>query len=262
MPEPPADASASPPAPVRFLGIPVHPVSAPGLVEWMVRWGAGDAQRRLSYVNVHAMNLAQRDPSFRAALAGADLVFCDGFGVKWGARLHGLDIPHRLTPPDWLDEFAAASAAAGQGVFALGDEEGVAARYQALMAARHPGYIAAGSHHGFFAREGPENDAVIDLINGSGATHLLVGLGMPTQELWLERYAHRLAPRVLVPLGAAYRWYTGTDRRAPRWVTDNGLEWLARLARHPVRHFRRYVVGNPAFLARVVRARFTARDGR
>jgi N-acetylglucosaminyldiphosphoundecaprenol N-acetyl-beta-D-mannosaminyltransferase len=253
--QPPADANLAAPAPVHFMGVPIHPVGAEELVALMVTWGGGTVQRRLSHVKVHAMNLAHRDPRFRSALAGADLVFCDGFGVKWGAGLHGLVVPHRLTAPDWLDHFARATARARQGVFVLGDEDGVAAEFQSLMASRHPGYLDAGSHHGFFAKDGPENDAVINLVNDSGATHLLVGFGMPTQELWLERNAGRLAPRVLVPLGAAFRWQVGRDRRAPRWITDHGLEWLARLVSSPIRHFRRYAVGNPAFLIRVLRTR-------
>lgn len=246
--------SSVPPA-VDLLGIPIHPVSPDGLVRTLVNWGKGPTQRRASYVNVHAMNLAASNESFRTALIQSDLVFCDGIGVKWAGRLAGHRIPHRMTPPDWIDEFAAATARAGQSVFALGDEAGIAARFQQLLASRHPGYCDAGSHHGFFHKEGAENDTVVGAINASGAHHLLIGFGMPLQELWLERNARRLAPRVLMPVGALFRWYTGTDRRAPRWMTDHGLEWLARFARHPLRHFRRYAIGNPAFMLRVLRWR-------
>lgn len=243
------------PAPLELLGIPIHPVSPEGLVEAMIGWGETPGQHRIYNVNVHAMNLAHHDQAFRESLQKADLVFCDGFGVKWGASLLGLDIPYRMTPPDWIDHFAQATADAGQSVYALGDEEGVADGFQALLADRHPGYLHAGSHHGFFSKEGTENDRVVAAINDSGATHLLIGLGMPLQELWLEANAHRLKPRVLVPVGALFRWYTGIEQRAPRWMTDRGLEWFARLVRHPLRHFRRYAVGNPLFLARVLAER-------
>jgi N-acetylglucosaminyldiphosphoundecaprenol N-acetyl-beta-D-mannosaminyltransferase len=236
-----------------LLGIRIDAVGARSLVSTLVGWAAGPIQSRAFYVNVHAMNLAHRDPGFRAALQSADLVFCDGYGVKWGARLAGVRIPHRLTPPDWIDAFATATAAAGQPVFALGDEPGVAEAFQSMLADRHPGYRAAGSHHGFFDPHG--EDAVIERINASGAVHLLVGMGMPRQELWLVANAHRLRPRVLVPVGALFRWYTGVERRAPRWVTDSGLEWASRFVRHPVRHFRRYVLGNPAFIMRVIASR-------
>lgn len=243
------------PPPHQLLGIPIHPVSADELVDLLVEWGRGATLRRVFNVNVHAMNLAHEDAAFAAALRAADIVFCDGYGVKWGARLAGMHIPHRLTPPDWVDHFAGRVAAAGQSVFALGDEDGVAARFQQTLGERHRGYRDAGSAHGFFSRQGRENDTIVEAINASHATHLLVGMGMPAQELWATANAARLRVRTVISVGALYRWVTRIDTRAPRWVTDNGLEWAARLARHPVRHFKRYVIGNPRFLARVIRAR-------
>lgn len=240
------------PAPVDVLGIPIHPITPEQLIETVVAWGNEPGLHRVYHVNVHAMNLAHDLPEFRRYLQNADLVFCDGYGVKWGARIVGAEIPHRMTSADWMDDFARATAEAGQSVFALGDEEGIADEFQRLLSARHSGYRSAGSHHGFFEKTGVENERVIEMINDSGATHLLVGFGMPLQEQWIEANADKLNVRVVVPLGAIFRWYTGTDKRAPKWVTDNGLEWLARLARHPVRHFRRYVIGNPRFVARAV----------
>lgn len=244
--------ASSLPLPVDVLGIPVHPLSPELLVKTIVAWGNEPGFRRVYNVNVHAMNFAHDLPEFRRYLEKADLVFCDGYGVKWGAEIVGARIPQRMTPPDWIDAFAAASGRANQSVFALGDEDGIAEEFQRMLVEQHPNYRNAGSHHGFFEKDGPENERLIKRINASGATHLLVGFGMPLQERWIEANAHRLSVRVVLAVGALFRWYTGVDQRAPKWMTDNGLEWLARLAANPVRHFRRYVVGNPRFIARAV----------
>ena len=131
----------------------------------------------------------------------------------------------------------------------------MATAFQATLAAEHPGYRDAGSHHGFFAKHGADSDAVVDAINASGATHLLVGFGMPLQEMWITEHAARLRVATVLPVGALFRWHAGIETRAPRWMTDHGLEWLARLGSHPLRHFRRYVIGNPRFLLRVIRSR-------
>jgi N-acetylglucosaminyldiphosphoundecaprenol N-acetyl-beta-D-mannosaminyltransferase len=248
------------PMPVDVLGVPVHPISRTTLLDALVEWGASPTVRHVFYMNVYGINLAQRDAAFRSSLAEADLVFCDGYGVKWGARLLDADIPERMTPPDWIDELAARTAAAGQSVFAIGDEPGVADAFQKALAAKHAGYRDAGSHHGFFTKTGAENDAVIDRINASGANHLLVGFGMPLQETWSVVNAARLRVGTVIAVGALYRWYSGAEQRAPRWMTDHGLEWLARLARHPVRHFERYVIGNPLFVLRVLRQRWFSRE--
>jgi N-acetylglucosaminyldiphosphoundecaprenol N-acetyl-beta-D-mannosaminyltransferase len=248
------------PAPKVFMGIPIHPVTATQLVDIIVHWGSGTEFRRVYNVNVHAMNLAEEQPDFKRFLQHADLVFCDGFGVKLMAKVAGIDIPERMTPPDWIDDFAEKAANRGLSVFALGDEDGVAAQFLDLLRSRHPRLIVAGSHHGFFAKSGPENDAIIETINKSGATFLFVGFGMPLQERWIEQNAHALQVKVALPVGALFRWYAGYEKRAPRWVTDLGLEWLARFIRHPVRLFKRYAVGNPLFAARVLRSMVTGRQ--
>lgn len=240
---------------VCFMGIPVHLVDSKQLIEIMIKWGKGEKLKRVYNVNAHAINLACHHEDFMEYLRSADLVSCDGFGVKWGARILGIDIPHRLTPPDWIDDFALTAARAGQSIFALGDEEGVAASFQNLMVARHEGYINAGSHHGFFKKNGPENDAVIEQINASAAVHLLVGFGMPLQERWIEANRDRLKVKVALSVGALFRWQTGYDRRASRLLTDHGLEWFGRLLNHPLKHFRRYVIGNTIFVARVLGVR-------
>lgn len=244
------------PRPVRFLGIPIHPVSPAQLVRILSQWGREDTFRRVCYVNVHTINLAHKYADLRSFLEKADLVYCDGFGVKWMAKILNLDIPWRLSAPDLMDDFAAEVARRGQGVFVVGDEDGVAARFGELLASRHPGYRHAGSYHGFFEKTGPESDAVVRMINDSGAEYLMVGFGTPLQERWIEANSGKLRVKVAYAVGALFRWYIGLEKRAPVWMSDYGLEWLHRLARHPIRHFRRYIVGNPALLARVLRARF------
>jgi N-acetylglucosaminyldiphosphoundecaprenol N-acetyl-beta-D-mannosaminyltransferase len=253
------EAMARVPQARRVLGIPIHPVVPQQLIEILLAWGdepGRSTPRRIYNVNVRAMNIAARNESFRSALEQADLVYCDGHGVRWGAWILGTPLPARMTPPDWIDAFAAATASRGQSVFALGDEGEIASRFQRSLAEEHPGYRAAGGHHGFFEKTGPENDRIIDRINRSNARHLLVGFGMPRQELWLEENLARLQVGTVIPVGALFRYYTAIEQRGPRWLTDRGFEWATRLARRPIHHFRRYVIGNPLFLARAVLSRF------
>jgi N-acetylglucosaminyldiphosphoundecaprenol N-acetyl-beta-D-mannosaminyltransferase len=84
-------------------------------------------------------------------------------------------------------------------------------------------------------------------------------MGMPKQELWAQRMVERLSPTVILATGAMFVWYTGTEIRKRNWLTDHGFEWLTRYVQHPVRHFRRYVLGNPLFLFRIVRQRYTGK---
>jgi N-acetylglucosaminyldiphosphoundecaprenol N-acetyl-beta-D-mannosaminyltransferase len=108
-----------------------------------------------------------------------------------------------------------------------------------------------GSHHGFFQKKGLENDSVISKINAVAPDILLVGMGMPTQEFWIDDNIDRLNAKTYIPVGAAFRWYSGIDKRAPKWVTDYGFEWLARFISHPNKFFERYGVGNPLCFIRI-----------
>jgi hypothetical protein len=81
---------------------------------------------------------------------------------------------------------------------------------------------------------------------------LLVGMGTPLQELWVDHYFDRLDAHVVWTVGALFDYVSGRVQRAPHWMADHGLEWIFRLAIEPRRMWRRYLLGNPVFLWRVL----------
>lgn len=214
-------------------------------------WGGN-----INNVNVHAMNTAWNDAHFRHILNTADLVFVDGFGVQLGAKLASTELGERLTPADWIDDLLHICVERGWSVFWLGDTDEVGEEFEKRLRQKHPGLRFAGRHHGFFAKEGPESERVVDLINASGAAILMVGMSMPIQEKWIWANRDRLRPPVRLALGGLARIVTGHIRRGPPWMTQNGLEWLYRLAVQPGYTWRRYLIGNPLFLLRVLGWRY------
>ena len=125
------------------------------------------------------------------------------------------------------------------------------------MKERYPELEIAGVRHGYFDRS--ENEAVVEEINAAAPDILLVGLGMPLQERWLMENRQRLDVGVALTGGAVFDYVSGRVRRGPRLLTRGGLEWLARLLAEPRRLWRRYLVGNPLFLLRVLRQRLETR---
>jgi N-acetylglucosaminyldiphosphoundecaprenol N-acetyl-beta-D-mannosaminyltransferase len=101
-----------------------------------------------------------------------------------------------------------------------------------------------------------ENEAVVRDINAAHPDILIVGLGMPLQEKWLLDNWNQMDAQVALPVGAMIDYLAHETRRAPRWMTDHGLEWLGRLVYEPGRLWERYLVGNPRFLLRVLVHRF------
>ena len=85
---------------------------------------------------------------------------------------------------------------------------------------------------------------------------LLVGLGTPLQEKWIARNFDELDVPVVWAVGALMDYVAGKMPRAPRWMLDHGLEWLFRFLVEPRRMFRRYIIGNPVFILRVLKQKF------
>jgi N-acetylglucosaminyldiphosphoundecaprenol N-acetyl-beta-D-mannosaminyltransferase len=116
---------------------------------------------------------------------------------------------------------------------------------------RFSGWQQVGHHHGYV--HGVGGEAVIERINSSGADMLLVGMGNPLQERWIQRYKHRLRVPLAIAVGGLFDHWGGNLKRAPHWVRRLGCEWMGTLAMQPYK-WRRYLLGNPKFLYRVTRA--------
>ncbi len=236
-----------------IFGIEIIDISRDKLLNTIIHMAKSCKKRRIFYVNVHALNIAYRCPRFHSLLSSADLVFNDGFGVNLASAFIGQRLNNRNTPPDWIDDLAEKAISYGVGFFFLGDEEIVVSKAKDVMAERHKNLRIVGIHHGFFTKNGVENNVIVSKINETSPHTLFVGMGMPTQEFWIDDNIDRLNANVYLPVGALFRWYSGVEKRAPKWITDHSFEWLARLALHPVKLFKRYVIGNTIFFIRLAK---------
>jgi N-acetylglucosaminyldiphosphoundecaprenol N-acetyl-beta-D-mannosaminyltransferase len=213
--------------------------------------------------NAHCLNLCHEDGGLRNFFAAADVVFCDGAGVRLAARMLGGRLPERITYADWLPRLAVLAEERGFSLFFLGARPGVAGEAARRLKGSHPDLKIVGVRHGFFDHRfgSPENEAMVAEINAARPDILLLGLGMPLQERWLMDNHRGLDFGVALTGGAVFDYASGRLRRGPRLLTDNGFEWLARLLVEPRRLWRRYLLGNPLFLARVLAQRRRAGVG-
>ena len=240
---------------VNVLGVGVDPVTVEELHAGIKRLLEGGRRGTVLNVNANCLNLIYEDAALRGFFDDADVVFCDGSGVMLAARLLGGRIPERITYADWAWRLAAFAEAEGLSLFLLGARPGVAKRAAQEFLARHPCLNITGIGHGHFDHTpgSEENEAVLREVNAAGPDILIVGMGMPLQERWLMENRSRLDAGVTLTGGAVFDYVSGGLRRGPRLLTDNGFEWLARLLVEPRRLWRRYLLGNPLFLLRVLR---------
>jgi len=204
--------------------------------------------------NVQSFNLAYKNPRLQKFMNLADVVRLDGAGLRLGARILGIDTPPRMTWADLAWDLAGLCRENNFSMYLLGNDLGMAEKAAHVLQSKNPGLNICGCMHGFFQKESmhPENISVIQDINQANPDILIVGLGMPLQEFWLEENMKKLNIPVIMTAGAAFEWIAREKKRAPECMLKGGFEWLWRLWLEPKRLFRRYVVGNPLFLLRVL----------
>jgi exopolysaccharide biosynthesis WecB/TagA/CpsF family protein len=240
-----------------MFGIEFARLDAPAALDRIERLAEAEPPVFVVHANVHTVNLAHADPSYRAVLQGADLVLNDGKGVMMGAAILGTPFPQDVNGNFFTPLLLQRAAERGWGVFFYGARPGVAERAAEGLRRELPELNIVGVRDGF-TPPGQEEE-LLQAIRDTGASLLLVGLGNPRQELWLDRYLDKTGVRIGSGVGAFFDFQAGAIRRAPEWMNRFGMEWVYRLLLEPGRLWHRYVVGNPTFLWRVVRERWAAR---
>ncbi len=209
---------------------------------------AGTPQQ-VSFVNPACVNIAARHRGYRRVLARAALVLPDGIGIKIGTALLGTPLKQNVNGTDLFPRLCELLQARGASVYLLGGAPGVAERVAAEIGQRWPGVRIAGWRDGFYSVA--EEGEVAAAVRESRADLLLVARGVPAQDLFIDRYLPQLGVSVAMGVGGLFDFVSGRVRRAPMWMRETGLEWIFRLLQEPGRMWRRYLVGNLSFLARV-----------
>jgi N-acetylglucosaminyldiphosphoundecaprenol N-acetyl-beta-D-mannosaminyltransferase len=211
-------------------------------------WGAARESRYVCICNVHSAVTTTRDVEFKIAVNNADMSTPDGAPIAWALRRLGHPSQERINGPDLMMKYLTEAERLDQAVFFYGSTKETLARLQTALAKQFPLLRVGGTYSPPFrplSRE--EDEAIIDMINDSGAHVVFVGLGCPKQEKWMADHKGRINA-VMIGVGAAFDYHSGVVRRAPLWWQHNGLEWLYRLGSEPRRLFKRYMVTNTLFV--------------
>jgi exopolysaccharide biosynthesis WecB/TagA/CpsF family protein len=200
--------------------------------------------------NAHTLNVAWSDRSYHRVLRDADLVLRDGVGIEMAVRLAGKDPRHNFVGTDFVPAFLERLAPAGVRVFLFGAEPGVTEGAARVLEARAPGARIVGMAPGY-----GDLGRIVQQVRASRPDVFLAALGNPLQERWIDQHLDQLDVPVSIGVGALFDYLAGRVPRAPRWMLRARVEWLFRLAVEPRRLWRRYVMGNPRFVWRVLRSR-------
>ncbi len=230
---------------VTLLGQTMDMVKAEEVLHFIANHVVQGKRAIVANHNAHSLYLLRGDAELQAFYNRADLVEVDSRPLLMWARLTGRNSRafHRCTYLDWREDFWEIADAHGWRVFYLGGAPGVAEKAAVSIRKARPGARVA-VHDGFFdiTPGSAEARSVLDDITTFAPNILMVGMGMPRQEIWIHRNYDALPPCVVLPVGAAFDYEAGVQRAAPRWMGQMGVEWLFRLLVDPRRLFRRYCV--------------------
>ena len=235
---------------VIFLNICFNQMSSDEAIEILLARLFKRQDGRVYYSNAHTIVTAAKHPKLAEALQHSDLLLADGSGVRWASKLLGKPIVHNLNGTDLVPLLCKAGAKKGISVYLLGAKPGIAAAAAKNLKV-YPGLKIAGVQHGYYPPT--ETQKVLEDIQRTRPHLLLVALGVPLQELWINDYASQLPGITCMGVGGLFDFVAERVPRAPQVIRDIGMEWLWRLAVEPSRLWRRYLIGNLMFCSLVIR---------
>src|SRR5919202_1776920 len=207
----------------------------------------------------HLMKL-QDDVDFLKAYDLASYKLCDSKILFYISRILGTPLKEKISGSDLFPAFYEYHKNNEDiKIFLLGAREGVALEAQKKINSKIGRPIIVGAHSPSFGFEKDEEECskMIELINQSGATVLAVGVGAPKQEKFISKYKDKLPNiKIFLAIGATIDFEAGNIKRAPKWISELGLEWLHRLLSEPKRLWKRYLVHGPPFVWLVLKQKF------
>lgn len=203
-------------------------------------------------VNVHAMNIASKLDWFKEMLNSAYINFCDGDGVRIGAKLLGINIVEKITYNRWIWEFAELCESNNVSWYLVGSHQSTIEKAVKNLKTKFPSLNIAGFHNGFLNNFSKTERLIKDIADKQ--PHILIlGMGMPYQESWLKEHSNELNYNVVLTGGAVFEYISGNAKMTPNIYYKLKLEWLYRFFQEPKRLFKRYFFGNIEFIMKILK---------
>ncbi len=236
-----------------ILGVPVETLSREQAVQMVLENIKFGKHEKYAFLNAHGANIAHVDPEFHNVL-NHFTVLSDGIGLDLASRiLYGETFPANLNGTDFIPTLLS-QLEDGAHVALLGAQNGVAERAISKLETRYDNLRFSFVHDGYFGAE--QEHAILEKLSQNKPDVLLVAFGNPRQEKWIAEHITPEFANTVFGVGALFDFIAERVPRAPQFLISMRLEWLYRLALEPGRMWRRYILGNPAFLMRVLKQKF------
>ncbi|MGB2222471.1 MAG: WecB/TagA/CpsF family glycosyltransferase [Neptunomonas phycophila] len=210
---------------------------------------AGEAPVKVAFANAHTINIANKDSKVKDVLNRC-VVLNDGVGLEIASKLkYGVPFKDNLNGTDFIPYLLGQSKRSYR-IFLIGAEQSSVEGCFTIWKGQYPQHEFVGYQNGFYNTN--DLPAVVARIADLGADLILVAMGNPKQELWLDEHLSATGAKLGIGVGALFDFTAGKVKRAPEWVRKIKCEWLYRFLQEPKRLFRRYFLGNAWFLKKSI----------
>lgn len=241
------------------IDAPVSALPFESQINLILEWATSKVSKFVCVANTHMLVEAYWHPEFALVLKNADLVTPDGMPLVWMLRLLGARTQNRVAGLDILLSLCKLAPLRDVSIFFLGSETPVLEKMRERLMQEFPNLKIAGMEPlPFCPLTRKEDEDLIEKIHDSGAGIVLLALGCPKQEYWMQQHQGKIRA-VTIGLGGAFPVYAGNHKRAPHWVRFSGGEWLYRLIQEPIRLAKRYGTTIPVFTLLALRQILTSK---
>ncbi len=236
---------------LTLFGLKMANMTQSQAIDRILELSQGKQPARIAFVNPACINIACKDAQFRQVLEANDEIYPDGIGLQVACKILGRQMKDNLNGTDLFPALCERLQTTEHRVFLLGARQQVVEKVAENIATRYPDLRLCGYRNGYFSKD--EAPQIIDQIKQSQADIVLVAMGVPAQETFINQMLPHLNKGVVMGVGGLFDFVSGRIPRAPLWMRETGLEWLYRLIREPKRLWRRYIIGNMVFFWNLAR---------
>ncbi len=239
---------------IDFLGIRLNNMSAAEILDHVDGCIARKTPCQIVGVNVDQALRVIEDKYSHKIFDNAEIVFTDGKPILWMAKWLNRPICEKVSGPDLMLLLCERAAKKGYKIFLLGCAEGVAAKAAENLEKMYPGLQCVGTYSPPFGfeKDPAEMTKIVTMLKESGADQLFVGMGSPKQDIFIYENMAKYQIPVSYSMGAAIDFIGGSVQRAPKWMSDHGLEWFHRMLQNPKRLVKRYLVDDMRIFAHFI----------
>ncbi|MBS6878041.1 MAG: WecB/TagA/CpsF family glycosyltransferase [Ruminococcus sp.] len=204
-------------------------------------------------VNVDVIMKIEQDTLLKELTDKADMVLVDGKPLIWISKIHKKPIKAKISGSDLVPRLCEISAKKGYTMFILGGMDGIAEKAKKRLEKKLPGIKIVGTYAPPFGFEKDEQELakINNMISEAHPELLITCFGCPKQEKFIYNNIDKYDAKVSVCAGATVDFLAGNVKRAPKWMSEHGLEWFYRFLQEPKRMFKRYFVDDVKILGLV-----------